>query len=67
MAKLIQAARKWWENRKSVVLDFVLPQLDKAVDPLAQLIASKGVPAATSKIVAGDVIIWVKEYLKRQL
>ncbi|OGS35903.1 MAG: hypothetical protein A2293_17085 [Elusimicrobia bacterium RIFOXYB2_FULL_49_7] len=65
--KLWTAAKVWWENRKSVVIDFVLPKLDLAIEPLAHFLIGRGIPQASAVAVSKDTIAWVKDYLKRQL
>jgi hypothetical protein len=64
---MIQRLKIWWENRKGVVLDFVLPKLDLATDSLAQFLISKGTPQQIALPNAREVITWLKQYLRRQL
>lgn len=59
--------KNWWENNKGVIEGFVLPKLDTAVIPFAKFLESKGVPRASAMAVAEDSVVWLKEYLKRQL
>jgi hypothetical protein len=67
MKNVLQWLKVWWENRKSVVLDFVLPKLDLLLIPLTDLLVSKGIPKVTSAAIAGEVIGFIKDYLRRQL
>lgn len=56
--------KTWWENKKGVIVDFILPVLDKAKTPLAVKLAElEGTPEQQ----ADKIIEWIKEYIKRQL
>jgi hypothetical protein len=57
----------WWENKKGVLLDFVLPTLDKAIPDISGFLQSKGLSKSLADSLAWEVVAWVKEYLKRQL
>jgi hypothetical protein len=59
--------KTWWENRKGVILDFVLPKLDLAIDPFTEFLKSRGMSETDAKIAAIEAIEWVQGYLKRQL
>ena len=65
--KIFTWLQDWWENKKDVVMDFVLPKLDLAYPALLKFLISKGVPNAIAVPVAKEVISWIKEYLKDQV
>ncbi len=59
--------KEWWENKKAVIEDIVLPKLDLLTAPLADLLIARGVPSAVAGPAAKEIIEFVKTYLKRQL
>lgn len=67
MGKLWNAIKVWWENRKDVVVNFVIPKLDLAIQPMAEFIASRGVKKEVALKVATEAVSWLKTYFRRQL
>lgn len=57
----------WWDNKKEVIMNFVLPKLDLAYPQLLNVLISKGVPQTIAAPVAKEIIKWIKQYLKEQL
>jgi hypothetical protein len=64
---IIPAIKEWWENKKEVIEDMIIPKLDLLIIPLADLLISKGVPANIATPVAKEVIEFLQKYLRAQI
>ena len=62
--KLWKWLKEWWENRKDVVLKWVIPKIYALEPYLAdKLVEIEGTPQKQAE----KIVDWVVDYLKRQL
>lgn len=59
--------KAWWENKKGVIVDFVIPQLNAVQPDLEKYLIERGIPKTIANPASIEAINFVIAFLKRQI